>query len=71
MYKAPKKEPQLRMFGTSLDYMLSVQHPLYKLANLINWDLFEAEFSKHYSQDNGRPCKPIRMMCGLLIFIGH
>lgn len=67
MYKAPQKEPQMRMFGTSLDYMLSGQHPLYKLANLINWDLFETEFSKHYSQDTGRPCKPIRMMSGLLI----
>lgn len=29
--------------------------------------MFEQSFSPLYSHENGRPCKPIRLMCGLLI----
>ena len=37
------------------------------LADKIDWQRFEASFSPLYSADNGRPAKPIRLMCGLLI----
>ena len=53
------------MFSTLAD-MLNARHPLYQLANKINWQLFEDSFSKLYSK-KGRPGKPIRLMCGLLI----
>jgi IS5 family transposase len=33
----------------------------------INWTVFDDAFEQHYSQDNGRPSKPIRLMAGLLI----
>lgn len=39
---------------------------LYRLAETINWDYFESEFSTLYSE-KGRPAKPIRLMTGLLI----
>ena len=47
--------------------MLSPKNSLYKLANLIDWDLFEQSFSPLYSKDTGRMAKPIRLMVGLLI----
>ena len=53
------------MYSTLAD-MLNARHPLYQLANKINWQLFEDSFSKLYSE-KGRPRKPIRLMCGLLI----
>ena len=47
--------------------MLNQSHPLYKLANKIAWSKFEKAFTPLYSSDKGRPGKPIRLMCGLLI----
>lgn len=52
---------------SSLDDLLNQQHPLYKLSHKINWHVFEDAFTPLYCSDNGRPAKPIRMMCGLLI----
>lgn len=47
--------------------MLNQNHPLYKLANKIDWGRFESAFEPLYCKNNGRPAKPIRLMCGLLI----
>ena len=52
---------------SSLDDLLNQQHPLYKLSHKINWSVFETAFTPLYCSDNGRPAKPIRLMCGLLI----
>ena len=57
---------QLSMFS-SLEDMLSHQHPLFQLSNKINWECFENAFSPLYCSSNGRPAHPIRLMCGLLI----
>ena len=57
---------QLSMFS-SLEDMLSHQHPLFQLSNKINWERFENAFSPLYCSNNGRPAHPIRLMCGLLI----
>ena len=57
---------QLSMFS-SLEDMLSHQHPLFQLSNKINWECFEKAFSPLYCNTNGRPAHPIRLMCGLLI----
>lgn len=54
------------MFFT-LEDQLNAQHPLYILANKIDWEMFEDRFKVLYSQDNGCPCVPIRRMVGLLI----
>lgn len=51
----------------SLEDTLSNAHPLYILANKMDWQKFEVAFSPLYCLDNGRPAKPIRLMCGLLI----
>ncbi len=53
-------------FYSTFEEQLSHQHPLYILANTINWNIFEEAFSDLYS-DEGRPAKPIRLMVSLLI----
>ena len=47
--------------------LLNQQHPLFKLSDKINRSVFENAFTSLYCSDNGRPAKPIRLMCGLLI----
>ena len=64
MYNRHQKSPSL---FSNLSDMLNQQHPLYLLAGEIDWNMLEKSFSPLYSQGNGRPCKPIRLMCGLLI----
>lgn len=58
--------PQPSLFSSLAD-QLTPQHPLYQLTDKIDWQCFETSFSPLYCADNGRPAKPIRLMCGLLI----
>jgi transposase, IS5 family len=46
---------------------LNQKHALYKLANKINWHVFDDSFSALYCSENGRAAKPIRLMVSLLI----
>jgi transposase, IS5 family len=66
MLITPKHTPQLGLFH-SLGDQLDQKHPLYLLANTINWSFFEDAFKKHYSEKMGKPAKPIRLMVSLLI----
>jgi IS5 family transposase len=54
-------------FFSLLSDQLDCQHPLYRLVDKIEWSRFQESFSDLYCADNGRPAKPIRLMCGLLI----
>ena len=62
-----RTSPSTPSLFSSLDDLLNQQHPLYQLSHKINWRVFEEEFTPLYCPDNGRPAKPIRLMCGLLI----
>jgi IS5 family transposase len=62
--KQPVKS-QLGFYST-FEEQLSRQHPLYILANKIDWNIFEDAFAKLYSQE-GLPGKPIRLMVSLLM----
>lgn len=64
MIKKTNNTPSL---FSSLSDMLNQSHPLYQLADKIDWEKFETAFHPLYCQDNGRPGKPIRLMCGMLI----
>ena len=67
--KEQKRGPQLEMFRKRLANMLSHQHELYRLAELIDWQAFEKEFGPLYSEK----CRPgicIRLMVGLT-YLGH
>jgi IS5 family transposase len=57
--------PQAMLFTSRLEQILNHQHPLYKLANAIDWSEFEKAFGSMYSPDQGAPAKPIRLMVGL------
>jgi len=67
MLRAPKKpEPQLGLFHGLAD-QLDQRHPLYLLADKIDWSIFEEAFKVYYSETMGKPAKPIRLMVSLLI----
>lgn len=69
MLAKPANPGQLT-FCTTFEEQLSHRKPLYILANKIDWSIFENEFKKYYSEDMGRPAKPIRLLTGLL-FLKH
>ena len=48
-----------------LALIVSHQHPLYRLAEAIDWTRFEDEFGALYAEDVGRPGLPTRLMVGL------
>ncbi|MFC1224388.1 IS5 family transposase [Pedobacter sp. BG31] len=67
MLNQPKNTTQLSFLQPGLKEQLSNKHPLYILAEYVNWQLFEDSFKKHYKENFGRPAKPIRLMVALLI----
>jgi IS5 family transposase len=66
MIKKRENTRQISMFF-SLKDTLDQKHPLFILAEKINWQQFEDAFSPLYCANNGRPALPIRLMVGLLI----
>jgi IS5 family transposase len=56
--------PQDDLFRARLENMVDLRHPLVRLAGLIDWGRFEAEFGALYT-DGGRPGLPTRLMVGL------
>lgn len=66
MMPKPINRNQISLFS-SFEEMLNHEHPLFILANEVDWSIFEEAFLPLYCQDNGRPAKPIRLMVGLLI----
>jgi IS5 family transposase len=65
MLSKPASSSQLSFYNT-FEEQLSHRHPLYILANQIQWEIFEQAFAKLYSEE-GRPAKPIRLMVSLLM----
>ena len=66
MYK-PSNDYKKPSLFSGLSDMLDLNHPLCKLADRINWEVFIKKFSSLYCQNNGRPPKSIRLMTGLVI----
>jgi transposase, IS5 family len=48
-----------------LALLVSHDHPLYRLAEAIDWSRFEAELGPLYAEATGRPGLPTRLMVGL------
>ena len=61
--KQQRETPDL--FRSRLDQILNHRHPIFVLANQIDWSVFEEHFGKTYDEKNGRPGCPIRLMVGL------
>ena len=53
------------LFRERLDNMLNQRHALYRLADLMEWSVFDNKFGSLYCPDNGCPGKPTRLMVGL------
>ena len=64
MIKNTNNSPSL---FSNLSDMLNQSHQPYRLADKIDRGKLETAFQPLYCQDNGRPGKPICLMCGLLI----
>ena len=62
--KNPEKQPEL--FRPMLVDFIDNKHELVLLADKIDWDYFEKEFSALYSK-TGNPSHPIRFMVGCLL----
>src|SRR5918994_1530645 len=62
--KQPKAEPQEDLFRARLQNLVDPRHALVRLAGLIDWGRFEAEFGALYT-DGGRPGLPTQLMIGL------
>lgn len=58
--------PQRELFGGELAELLNHKHPLFLLANRIDWQSFDTKIAACYTQDLGRPGLTTRMMVGLL-----
>lgn len=66
MIAKPKNQNQLGFYST-FEEQLDRTNELYILANHLRWNIFDEAFSKHYSPNQGKPGKPIRLMVSLLI----
>ena len=56
---------QDNLFQSRLDQQLNEQHPLFRLAQQIDWSYFEREFGPLYAEEVGRPGVPTRLLVGL------
>ena len=50
---------------TPLVDLVNPKHPLCKLAQAIDWSVFEQAFAPLYAENQGAPGKPIRLMVAL------
>jgi IS5 family transposase len=66
MIKPESDRNQMTIFST-FEEQLNKRHPLYVLANIIDWSKFNEAFTKHYDGSMGRPAKSIRLMVGLIL----
>jgi IS5 family transposase len=53
------------LFRASLEQILDRNHPLYVLANKIDWKRFDQSFGALFAQKHGRPALPTRLVVGL------
>ena len=64
----PKPRPvasQLDLFQAQFEQLLNHDHPLFLMANSIDWKRFDAAFADCYCPDIGAPAKAIRLLVGL------
>jgi len=65
----PKKPPVASshdLFRLELVNLIDPRHELVRLAELIDWSVFEREFGAQFVSSTGRPALPARLVAGLL-----
>jgi IS5 family transposase len=60
------RRPQCELFGARLSELLNPEHPLYVLAERIDWPEFDSAIDACYADEIGRPGVNTRLMVGLL-----
>ena len=60
------RPPQCELFGAHLSELLNHEHPLYVLAERIDWSAFDAAIDACYADELGRPGVNTRLMVGML-----
>ena len=60
-----KQNEPSQLFQLCLDQILNRKHPLCIMAQQIEWEYFEKEFGPLYSESQGSPGRPIRLLAGL------
>ena len=63
--KTPDVEPTEDLFRLRLEQMIDPRHELVRLAELIDWSRFEAEFDALFHPSRGAPAVPTRLIVGL------
>lgn len=63
--QAKARDPQGELYSVRLDFLCDETQPLVRLAKVIDWSQFDESFGKLYSEGQGRPAKPTRLMVGL------
>ena len=63
--KPKKQTPQRELFGAHFSEMLNPEHPLYVLAEQIDWQQFDVAIDSCYAEELGRPGVNTRLMVGL------
>jgi len=59
------QELQGDLFRSQLDQILNRKHPLFQLADQIDWSFFDQEFGPLFVENVGRPGLPTRLVVGL------
>jgi transposase, IS5 family len=60
------RSPQRELFGARLSELLNPEHPLYVLAERMDWSQFDTAIDACYAEELGRPGVNTRLMVGLL-----
>ncbi len=61
---------QCELFGARLSELLNPEHPLYVLAERIDWAQFDVAIDACYAEELGRPGVNTRLMVGL-VYLKH
>ncbi len=64
--KQPDKPVEDDLFRQELANIINRRHELVRLAELINWSVFDREFGAQFVSTTGRPALPMRLVAGLL-----
>ena len=64
--KQPDKPVEDDLFRQELANIINRRHELVRLAELIDWSVFDREFGAQFVSTTGRPALPTRLVAGLL-----
>jgi IS5 family transposase len=63
--KSQETSGQIDLFNTPLADLLNPKHELYQLAHLIDWKVLDDAFGEFFTENQGAPALPTRLIAGL------